>query len=163
MRPTLRMLSESLVEQIIAEGMALLREPGVRVHNEEARRLLAEAGAEVDQTALVARIPEQLVLRALETTAHEFDLYTLDGQPVVHYGGDQVHFDPGSAALAILDPETNRQRVPTTADFVRLVKLVEQLPQSTRRARRWSAATWSPRSGTSTGSTWRSTSCASRS
>lgn len=129
MRPTLRMLSESLVEQIIAEGMALLRTPGVRVHNEEARRLLAEAGAEVNQARLVARIPEQLVLRALETTAHEFDLYSFDGRPAVHYGGDQVHFDPGSAALAILDPETNRQRVPTTADFVRLVKLVEQLPQ----------------------------------
>ena len=48
---------------------------------------------------------------------------------MVHYGGDQVHFDPGSAALAILDPETNRQRVPTTADLVRLMKLVEQLPQ----------------------------------
>lgn len=129
MRPTFRMLNESLVEQIIAEGMALLREPGVRVHNEEARRLLAEAGADVDEAALVARIPEAMVLRALETTAREFDLYSLDGRPVVHYGGDQVHFDPGSAALAILDPETNRPRVPTTSDFVRLVKLVEQLPQ----------------------------------
>ncbi len=128
MRPTFRMLSDSLVEQIISEGMALLRRPGVRVHNEEARRLLAEAGAEVDQ-AHVARIPERLVLQALETTAHEFDLFTLDGKPAVHYGGDQVHFDPGSAALAILDPETNRQRVPSTADFVRLMKLVEQLPQ----------------------------------
>ena len=129
MRPTLRMLNESLVEQIIGEGMALVREPGVRVHNEEARRLLAEAGAEVDESRLIVRIPEQLVRRALETTAHEFDLFTLDGQPVVHYGGDQVHFDPGSAALAILDPETNRQRVPATSDFVRLMKLVEQLPQ----------------------------------
>jgi trimethylamine--corrinoid protein Co-methyltransferase len=123
------MLSESLVEQIIAEGMALLRAPGVRVHNDEARRLLAEAGADVDQTKLVARIPEQMVMRALETTSHDFHLYTLDGQPVVHYGGDDVQFDPGSAALAILDPETNRQRVPVTADFVRLMKLVEQLPQ----------------------------------
>ena len=129
MRPILRMLSESLVEQIIAEGMALLREPGVRVHNEEALRLLADAGAEVDRAKLVARIPERIVRQALETTGREFDLFTLDGRPAVHYGGDDVHFDPGSAALAILDPETNRQRVPQTADFVRLMKLVEQLPQ----------------------------------
>jgi trimethylamine--corrinoid protein Co-methyltransferase len=128
MRPTLRMLSESLVEQVIAEGIALLGAPGVRVHNEEARSLRADAGAEVDAGALVARIPESLVLKALETTAREFDLYTLDGRAVVHYGGDQVHFDPGSAALAILDPATGRQRTPVTADFVRLVKLVEQLP-----------------------------------
>ena len=53
----------------------------------------------------------------------------MDGRPAVHYGGDDIHFDPGSAALAILDPETGQQRVPVTADFVRLMKLVEQLPQ----------------------------------
>ncbi len=129
MRPTLRLLSDALVEQIISEGMALLRDPGVRVHNEEARRLLAEAGADVDATQLVARIPERLVLDALKTTAHDFDLYTLDGRKAVHYGADDVQFDPGSAALSILDPETERQRVPTTADFVRLMKLVERLPQ----------------------------------
>jgi trimethylamine---corrinoid protein Co-methyltransferase len=128
-RPTLRLLDEGLVEQIIAEGMALLRDPGVRVHNDEALRLLGDAGAEVDRGARVARIPERLCREALETTARDFHLFTLDGRPAVHYGGDDVQFDPGSAALAILDPETNRQRIPATADFVRLVKLVEQLPQ----------------------------------
>ena len=129
MRPTLRVLSESLVDQIVAEAMVLLRDPGVRVHNEDALRLLEGAGAEVDRGRLVARIPETLVRAALQSTPHEFDLFTLDGKPVVHYGGDQIHFDPGSAALAILDPVTNTQRTPVTADFVRLVKLVEQLPQ----------------------------------
>jgi trimethylamine---corrinoid protein Co-methyltransferase len=129
MRPTLRVLSDGLVEQIIAEGMALLRDPGVRVHNAEALRLLAGAGADVDEGRLIAHIPERLAREALETTAREFHLFSLDGRPVVHYGGDDVHFDPGSAALALLDPETNRQRVPVTSDFVRLMKLVEQLPQ----------------------------------
>jgi trimethylamine---corrinoid protein Co-methyltransferase len=129
MRPTLKFLSDELVERILAEGLALLRDPGVRVHNEEALGILAAAGAEVDRAARVVRIPERLCRDALETTAREFHLFSLDGRPVVRYGGDDVHFDPGSAALAILDPETNRQRTPTTADFVRLVKLVEQLPQ----------------------------------
>jgi trimethylamine---corrinoid protein Co-methyltransferase len=129
MRPTLRVLSEALVGQIVDEAMALLREPGVRVHNDDALRLLAEAGAEVDRAAMVVRIPEALVRRALDTTAREFDLFSLDGRPVVHYGGDAVHFDPGSSALVILDAETGAERVPTTADFVRFVKVVEQLPQ----------------------------------
>ena len=129
MRPTLRLLSDALVEQIIDEAIQLLSDPGVRVHNDEALRLLAEAGASVDREALVARIPEAIVRRALETTARDFDLFTLDGRPAVHYGGDAIQFDPGSAALAILDPDTGVERVPVTADFVRLVKLVEQLPQ----------------------------------
>jgi trimethylamine--corrinoid protein Co-methyltransferase len=129
MRPTLRVMGDDLVDQIIGEGLELLRDPGVRVHNEEALRLLDEAGADVDRAAQIARIPESIVRQALATAPSTFTLYTLDGRPAVHYGGDHVQFDPGSAALAILDSETGRQRPPATADFVRFVKLVEMLPQ----------------------------------
>ena len=129
MRPTLRVLSEELVGQVVEEALALLREPGVRVHNEEALRLLAEAGAEVDRSALVVRIPERIVRDAVASAPRAFDLYTLDGERAVHYGGDAIQFDPGSAALSILDPATGEERVPATADFVRLIKLVEGLPQ----------------------------------
>jgi len=129
MRPKLSILSNDLVEQIIAEGLELLMDPGVRVHNEEALALLAEAGAQVDFEAQIARIPESLVRQALETAPSEFYLYDLDGEPVVHYGGDSVQFDPGSAAITILDSETQEQRPPDTADFVRFVKLVETIPQ----------------------------------
>ena len=129
MRPKLNVLSDELVAQIIDEGLALLADPGVRIHNQEARRLLAEAGADVDPNTQVARIPERIVRQALETAPAEFHLYDLDGQPVVHYGGDTVQFDPGSAGTSVLDGETQKQRPPLTADLVRFVKLVETLPQ----------------------------------
>lgn len=115
--------------QIIDEGFALLDDPGVRVHNDEALKLLAEAGARVDFDNQVAYIPQSLARQALETCPKEFHLYDLNGAKKVHYGGDDVHFDPGSAAITILDEETNQQRRPTTADFVKFVKLVETLPQ----------------------------------
>src|SRR5512135_705436 len=129
MRPTLKVLSDQIVGQIVGEGLELLRDPGVRVHNEEALGLLEQAGASVDRQAQIARIPEALVRKALETAPRSFDLFTLDGRPAVHYGGDHVHFDPGSAALSILDGVTGQQRPPATADFVRFVKLVETIPQ----------------------------------
>jgi trimethylamine--corrinoid protein Co-methyltransferase len=129
MRPKLNILSDELVNQIIAEGLELLMDPGVRVHNEEALELLADAGAEVDMETRIAHIPESIVQRALETAPSEFYLYDLEGQPVVHYGGDSVQFDPGSAAITILDNETQEQRPPLTADFVKFVKLVETIPQ----------------------------------
>ncbi len=129
MRPTLKVLSDELVDQIIGEGFQLLLDPGVRVHNDEALDLLANAGAAVDRANRIARIPEKIVRRALETAPREFDLYSFDGRPVVHYGGNSVQFDPGSAAITILDSETQRQRPAVTADFVKLVKLVEMLPQ----------------------------------
>lgn len=129
MRPTVRFLSGSLAEQIVAEAISLVDEPGVRVHNAEALDLLAGVGARVDRGELVAHVPEAAVRRALETTPREFDLYATDGLAAVHYGGEAIHFAPGSAALAFLDHATGERRVPVTADFVRLVKLVEQLPQ----------------------------------
>jgi len=129
MRPKLNILSDELVEQIIAEGFELLMDPGVRVHNQEALKLLAEAGADVNLETQIARIPEAIVRPALETAPSEFYLYNLDGEPAVHYGGDSVQFDPGSAAITVLDSQTQEQRPPVTADFVKFVKLVETIPQ----------------------------------
>ena len=129
LRPKITILSEALVNQVISEGLALLVDPGIRVHNAEALKLLADAGADVDLDKQVARIPESLVRKALRTAPHEFYLYDLTGSPVVHYGGDDVQFDPGSAGISILDSQTQRQRPPVTADFVKFVRLVECLPQ----------------------------------
>jgi len=129
MRPQFKILSDELVEKIIVEGFELLQDPGVRVHNSEALDLLAEAGADVDFDSQIAYIPRDIVERALETAPSDFQLYDLNGEPVVQYGGDNVQFDPGSAAITVLDSETKEQRAPVTDDFVKLVKLVETLPQ----------------------------------
>jgi len=129
MRPKLNILSDQLAEQIIAEGFELLMDPGIRVHNVEALRLLGDAGAEVDLESQIARIPESIARRALETAPSEFYLYNFEGEAAVHYGGDSVQFDPGSTAVTVLDSETQEQRIPVTADFVRFVKLVEMIPQ----------------------------------
>ena len=129
MRPELKLLSDELMEQIINEGFELLMDPGVRVHNDEALKLLAESGARVDFDTQIAYIPEKVVRQALETRPSEFYLYNLDGEQVVHYGGDSVQFDPGSTAITVLDSETQEQRQPLTEDFVKFVKLVETIPQ----------------------------------
>ena len=129
MRPKLQILDDHVVSKVIDEGFQLLLDPGVRVHNQDALGLLAEAGAEVDFDSQIARIPEWIARQALESAPGEFHLYDLNGSPAVRYGGDTVQFDPGSAAISVLDSHSQRQRPPNTADFVRFVKLVEMLPQ----------------------------------
>ncbi len=129
MRPTVRFLTDDIAARVIEEGFALLSDPGIRIHNSDALTLLADAGAAVDREAQIARIPEALAREALASAPHEFHLHSLDGRPTVHYGGDDVQFDPGSAAIAILDSETEEQRPALTADFARFVQLAEMLPQ----------------------------------
>jgi trimethylamine---corrinoid protein Co-methyltransferase len=129
MQPRLKLLGDDLVERIIGEAIELIDEPGVRVHNDEALGLLADAGARLDRTGRVAHIHEKIVRQALESVQSDFTLYSLDGEPAVRYGGDTVQFDPGSAALSILDGRTGDQRPPQTDDLVTFVKLVEMLPE----------------------------------
>ncbi|MDH7485260.1 MAG: trimethylamine methyltransferase family protein [Anaerolineae bacterium] len=128
-RPKLELLTPETVDRIIAEARELLQDPGVRIHSDEALELLADAGAVVDRQSRVARIPPDLVQQAVESVPSSFHLYNTAGQPVVHYGDDDVHFDPGSAAIKILDHDSRQARPPVTADAVRYVKLAEMLPQ----------------------------------
>ena len=129
LRPKLEILDNDLVNQIISEGIALLENPGIRVHNQEALELLANANAKVDFQARIACIPENITRQALKTAPHEFTLFDLNGNPAVHYFGDKIHFDPGSGGLTILDSQTERPRLPLTNDLIKFIKLVETLPQ----------------------------------
>ncbi|MBZ5647561.1 MAG: trimethylamine methyltransferase family protein [Acidobacteriia bacterium] len=126
MRPRLELLEPAMVERMLAEAFQLLMEPGVRVAP-SAVELLGSADARVEDG--VAHIPEGLARNALAHAPREFWLYSRDGKPVVHYGGDDVHFDPGSSCLNILDAETLRPRPALAADLVRLVQVTEMLPQ----------------------------------
>lgn len=128
MQPRMTLLSDEMVEQVLSEAFQLLVDVGVKVLLPEARALLAEAGATVDADD-VAHIPEAVARKALETAPHEFWLYNRLGEPAVHYGGDSVHFDPGSSGVNMLNPETLEHYSAQTADLVALIKLVEMLPQ----------------------------------
>ena len=126
MRPKLELLDKPLVERILDEAFQLIEDPGVRIAP-YVEDLLRNAGVTVKDG--VAHIPEALARRLLELAPQEFSLYDRGGNPVVHYGGDDVHFDPGSSCLNILDAETEQARPAVSSDLVRLVQVAEMLPQ----------------------------------
>lgn len=128
-QPKIELLTPEQVGRILDEAFQLLQAPGIKVQSAEARALLAAAGARIDETAEVAHIPEAVARRALATVPREFWLHSLHGEPVVRYGGDAVHFDPGSSGVHALDPETLDHRPSTSADLVRVIQVAEMLPQ----------------------------------
>jgi len=129
LQPQLRILSPELVPQIIDEAFQLLVNPGIKVQLKEARELLADAGARVDEEREVVHIPEEVARKALETVPHEFYLHNQDGEPTVHYGGDSVHFDPGSSGVSVLDADTMQHRPATTHDLIKVIKIADSLWQ----------------------------------
>ena len=126
MKPKLELLDNPLIERILGEAFQLIEDPGVRVAP-YVDDLLRSAGVTVKDG--VAHIPEVLARRLLDLVPRGFCLYDRNGNPAVHYGGDNVHFDPGSSCLNILDPETQQPRPALSTDLVRLVQVAEMLPQ----------------------------------
>ena len=126
MRPKFELLDKPLIERILDEAFQLIEDPGVRVAP-YVEDLLRGAGITVKDG--VAHIPEALARRLLDLVPRGFCVYDRNGKPAVHYGGDSVHFDPGSSCLNILDPETQQSRPALSGDLVRLVQVAEMLPQ----------------------------------
>jgi trimethylamine--corrinoid protein Co-methyltransferase len=127
MQPKLELLTPDLIARILDEAFQLMQKPGIKVQSAAARELLVAAGARVDGE--VVGIPEKIVREALDTVPEEFFLFDRSGQPKVRYGGNAVHFDPGSSGVHVLDPETLEHKSSFTPDLVRVVKVAEMLPQ----------------------------------
>ena len=126
MRPKLQLLEKTLIEDIVGEAMDVLRKIGVFVEDENLLELLHGAGAEIDGKKQRAFIPGDLVEKCIETAPSSIEVYDTSGETALQLEGDQVHFDPGSAALWILDPVTGRERKPVTADLINLAMVVNE-------------------------------------
>ena len=70
---------------------------------------------------------EEIIQKALKTTPKSFQLYDVLGNETNDFSGSNVHFTPGSAALHILDYQTNEIRNPSTQDYIDYVKVVSGL------------------------------------
>jgi trimethylamine--corrinoid protein Co-methyltransferase len=127
-RPKLELLETSQPGRIVDEAMEILEKIGVFVENAEGQRLLNDSGARVDKAQNRVHIPRKLVESCLKTAPDHIQVYDRDGDLRLDLRDDNVHFDPGSAALRIFDPELGQPREAVTADLIKLARLVEELP-----------------------------------
>jgi trimethylamine--corrinoid protein Co-methyltransferase len=125
-RPKLDMLSKSFIDQIVSEALDVLGKTGVLIENDEALRLLADAGCE--RQGQTVSFKQNLVEESLKTTPHSIKVFDRGGDLAMTLEGDAIHFDPGSGALKILDPVTLEERKPVTKDLIRYAILTDALP-----------------------------------
>ena len=118
MTPKMNLLSPNDTERIVEQAIRGLGTTGVLVENDQALALLVGAGQRIDNGRVW--LTETVIRNALSTAPSDVIVYDRQGQPGLDLGGDRVHFDPGSAAVYILDPKTRRHRQPTTQDCAHL-------------------------------------------
>ena len=76
MKAILNFLTEDEMERIHKASLRILKETGVKIHSEKVRRLLAENGAEVNDT--IVKIPSSLVEEAVKKAPKEMTLGARD-------------------------------------------------------------------------------------
>jgi trimethylamine--corrinoid protein Co-methyltransferase len=126
-RPTIRFLTDDLIRQIISEATDILCRLGIEIHNEKVLAMLSDCGCPVDMEKTHVVLTNAIIDKALKAAPASFGLYDVDGKQTHDFSGDNVYFTPGSTALHILDSKDGKMRRAITADYVKFVKLAEQL------------------------------------
>ncbi len=126
-RPKLEFINNQQVEKILDRAYSILEKVGVLVENKEAMQLLGDAGAKVDLQSQKVFFPKTLIETSLKTAPGSITVYDRYGEAALNLKGDNIHFDPGSAALTILDWKTQRQRKPVTQDLINFSRLTDNL------------------------------------
>ncbi len=127
MRPTLRLLSDELIKQIVSEAINILCTLGIEISNERVITLLTDHGAKFDKEKSRLTFTEAMIEKAIASAPGTFKLFDTQGNQTHNFSDYNVHFTPGSAALNVLDHQTQKMRKPTTRDYVDYVKVVSQL------------------------------------
>jgi trimethylamine--corrinoid protein Co-methyltransferase len=126
MRPTLRILDDALIGDILDEAFHVLAEVGMEVRGAVLRQRLLDHGLKQDASGRVL-FPREVVEQAIGDAPKSFRLFDRDGMPHADLGGDRVHFVPGSSGLKVLDHRSGEARLATSTDFVEYARLADGL------------------------------------
>lgn len=127
-KPYLEILDKTLVEEILDEGMDVLEKIGVYMENPEGWDLLTSSNCRGNLKTRRITIPRDVVERAVKTAPSRLTIYSRGGEPALDLSGDNIHFDPGSAAIHVLDGKTLEIRRATARDYVDFTRLTDALP-----------------------------------
>ena len=126
-RPLLEMIDNPTAEKILEEAYNVLEKVGVLIENEAALRLLESADARVDRKNRKAYFSRSLIEMCVKSAPNSITIYDRNENVALKLEGNNIHFDPGSAALTILDWDTKQQRKPFTNDLINFSRLTYYL------------------------------------
>ena len=127
-RAKFEILSTDEVIRIHDASLDVLANTGVQVDDVETRKMLGEAGAVVDKSNGIIKIPEGLVHEALKKAPKEFVLYGRDGVQPLRLGQWDTYFTTGGYATYVCDLSTGSRREVTSRDLADAVRLADALP-----------------------------------
>jgi trimethylamine--corrinoid protein Co-methyltransferase len=129
MRTLLQVLADDEQARVHEETLKILATTGVRVDTEWGRRILADAGAQVDGSTGIVRFPRALVEESLRVAPRDFMLGARrPGCDLRMNSGDCVMLVDGEA-LYVLDRATGKRRLSTFDDWLEATRLIDAIDE----------------------------------
>jgi len=126
--PRLQALSDDQVHRIHQAALDILWKTGVLVKAPSARELLRKAGAVVDETTMICRLPADLGETAIKKAPAEFTVHARDPKHDVRVSTKALHYEPMIGRLNCFDYATGKTHRTTLSDVGELVRLADALP-----------------------------------
>jgi len=123
LQPT-RLVSEDELESIHLASLSVLKEIGVDVLHEEARRIMKAHGADVREGTERVRFDGDMILGLIAACPAEFTLHARNPAHDVRFGGDNVVFAQVASAPNCSDIDRGR-RPGNQADYRNFLKLAQ--------------------------------------
>lgn len=123
------LLSNNQVEKIHHTAQKILTTVGIKFHNHEALEILKKAGAKVDFSSEVVKIPEEIVQSALSYVPSKFSLFDREMEKECVWGESELKIGAGGSVINILDSDGKTIRSPKTTDLINMYKLTDSLTE----------------------------------
>ena len=122
--PPIEVLSEDQVEAIHDASLTILEEIGIRVRLPEARQILKQAGATVDEAGEIVRFGRDFVDETMATAPEVVTLHARNPDATVETGKDKVAIATVGGPPNVSDLEYGR-RSGTLEDFRNFMRLAQ--------------------------------------
>ncbi|MGQ4914675.1 MAG: trimethylamine methyltransferase family protein [Candidatus Asgardarchaeia archaeon] len=123
----LKILTKEQIEQIHIATLDILQNIGVFIQLDKARKILKDAGADVDEKTRIVRFPEYLVMEAVKKAPSRFTIYARNRKKTIKIEDKKVYFEPMIGRLNIIDLETGKRRRTNIEDVGNLIKIADAM------------------------------------
>jgi len=126
-KPNLSFLSPEDKEKIHQAVLEILSEIGMRVNHDGAMALLKGAGCAVQKDGMV-KIPQELVLKSIESAPDNIAIYDREANHVMDLGGHRSYYGTGSDLIYSLESETMQRHPCVLEDVARAARVADAMP-----------------------------------
>lgn len=122
-------LTNEDIQNIHDTSLRVFSEVGIEINYPEALELFQKAGATVDQSTRIVKIPQNMVAELVDKAPASINLCGRDpdGSLDCIIGGTDVHLGTGGTALKVQDPGSRDSRPSQLKDIANMARMVEAL------------------------------------